>query len=251
MAWWQVVCLWASLGATARLLPCPRLTTARWSTWGAGSAHSGGSEEQRGEKATTPSVGIQPAAPSTSFQPDTKSGRWPRPGTQGAGQVGSAKRQSGALGLRRWCLVARTIHYSPPGRKRKTRYPHSPLPPLQSLEIATLPPPDIWITDVGGLAGGSAVAGAAGDAGSPLGREDPLEEGMASYSSILAWRIPWTEKPGGLQSIESQKFRHDWCDLAGTHAINSCLYVTPNSIETGPFPQAEHSSPVVECPTPT
>ena len=37
-----------------------------------------------------------------------------------------------------------------------------------------------------------------------LGREDPLEEGMATHSSILAWRIPWTEKLGGLQSIGSQ-----------------------------------------------
>ena len=37
-----------------------------------------------------------------------------------------------------------------------------------------------------------------------LGREDPLEEGMATHSSILAWRIPWTEEPGGLQSMESQ-----------------------------------------------
>ena len=37
----------------------------------------------------------------------------------------------------------------------------------------------------------------------PLGREDPLEEGMATHSSILAWRISWTEEPGGLQSIGS------------------------------------------------
>ena len=35
--------------------------------------------------------------------------------------------------------------------------------------------------------------------------KDRLEEGMAAHSSILAWRIPWTEKPGGLQSMESQK----------------------------------------------
>ena len=42
-----------------------------------------------------------------------------------------------------------------------------------------------------------------------LGGEDPLEEGMATYSSILAWRIPWTEEPGGLQSIGSQRVRHD------------------------------------------
>ena len=38
-----------------------------------------------------------------------------------------------------------------------------------------------------------------------LGWEDPLEEGMATHSSILAWGIPWTEEPGGLQSIESDK----------------------------------------------
>ena len=36
-----------------------------------------------------------------------------------------------------------------------------------------------------------------------LGQEDPLEEDMATHSSILAWRIPWTEEPGGLQSMES------------------------------------------------
>ena len=38
-----------------------------------------------------------------------------------------------------------------------------------------------------------------------LGREDPLEKGMATHSSILAWRIPWTEEPGGLQSTELQE----------------------------------------------
>ena len=38
-----------------------------------------------------------------------------------------------------------------------------------------------------------------------LGQEDPLEEGMAIHSSILAWRIPWTEEPGGLLSIGSHK----------------------------------------------
>ena len=37
----------------------------------------------------------------------------------------------------------------------------------------------------------------------------PLEEGMATHFSILAWRIPWTEDPGGLQSIESQRIGHD------------------------------------------
>ena len=38
-----------------------------------------------------------------------------------------------------------------------------------------------------------------------LGREDPLEEGLATHFSILAWRIPWTEEPGGLQSMGSQR----------------------------------------------
>ena len=42
-----------------------------------------------------------------------------------------------------------------------------------------------------------------------LGWEDPLEEGTATHSSILAWRIPWTEEPGGLQFIELQRVVHD------------------------------------------
>ena len=43
-----------------------------------------------------------------------------------------------------------------------------------------------------------------------LGREDPLEKERITHSSILAWRIPWTEKPGRLQSKGSQRVRHDW-----------------------------------------
>jgi len=42
-----------------------------------------------------------------------------------------------------------------------------------------------------------------------LGQEDPLEEGMATHSSILVWRIPWTEELGRLQSIGSQRVGHD------------------------------------------
>ena len=42
-----------------------------------------------------------------------------------------------------------------------------------------------------------------------LGREDPLEKEMATHSSILAWKIPWTEEPGRLQSMGSQRVRHD------------------------------------------
>ena len=46
-----------------------------------------------------------------------------------------------------------------------------------------------------------------------LGREDPMEEGVATYSSILAWRIPWIEEPGGLQSIALQRVGQDCSDL--------------------------------------
>ena len=42
-----------------------------------------------------------------------------------------------------------------------------------------------------------------------LGWEDPLQEGMATHSSILAWKIPWTEEPGGLQSMWLQRVGHD------------------------------------------
>ena len=43
-----------------------------------------------------------------------------------------------------------------------------------------------------------------------LGQEDPLEKGMATHSSILGWEIPWTEEPGGLQSMGSQRVGHSW-----------------------------------------
>ena len=49
-----------------------------------------------------------------------------------------------------------------------------------------------------------------------LGREDPLEKEMVTHSCIIAWRIPWTEEPGGLQFISSQRIGHDWGGLAHT-----------------------------------
>ena len=52
------------------------------------------------------------------------------------------------------------------------------------------------------------------DLGSIPGWKDPLEKEMATYSSILAWGIPWTEEPGGLQSMGSQRVRHDWATNA-------------------------------------
>ena len=54
-----------------------------------------------------------------------------------------------------------------------------------------------------------ADAGDIKNVGSILGWEDPLEQGMATHSSILAWKIPWTEKPDGLQSMGLQRIGHD------------------------------------------
>ena len=51
-----------------------------------------------------------------------------------------------------------------------------------------------------------------------LGWEDPLEKGMDTQSSILAWRILWTEDPGRLQSMGSQKVRQEWDDLEHMHS---------------------------------
>ena len=53
-----------------------------------------------------------------------------------------------------------------------------------------------------------------------LGWEDPLEKGMATHSSILAWRIPWTEEPGGLQSMGSQRVGNDWATKTFTFKKN-------------------------------
>ena len=58
-----------------------------------------------------------------------------------------------------------------------------------------------------------------------LGWEDPIEKGMAAHSSILAWRIPWTEEPGGPQSLESQRVGHDWSNWAlRTTPVKSHLF---------------------------
>ena len=52
-----------------------------------------------------------------------------------------------------------------------------------------------------------------------LSQENPMEKGMASHSGILAWRIPWTEEPGGLQFMGSQRVRQDWREGAHTHLL--------------------------------
>ena len=64
--------------------------------------------------------------------------------------------------------------------------------------------------DFPGGSDGKASAYNVGDLGSTLGREDLLEKEMATHSSILAWKIPWMEEPGRLQSMGSQRVRHSW-----------------------------------------
>ena len=54
-----------------------------------------------------------------------------------------------------------------------------------------------------------------------LGQEDPLEKGMVTHSSILAWRIPWTEKSGGLQAMGSQRVKDDWATNAFTSLLRA------------------------------
>ena len=57
-----------------------------------------------------------------------------------------------------------------------------------------------------------------------LGHEDPLEKGMATHCSILAWRIPWTEEPGGLQSMGSQKVGQDFATNTFTFPVVQALF---------------------------
>jgi len=78
-----------------------------------------------------------------------------------------------------------------------------------------------------GFPGGSVsknLPGNPGDTVQSLGLEDPLEEEMATHSSILTWEIQWTEEPGGLQSMGWQRIRHN---LATEHThMHSCLFET-------------------------
>ena len=57
-----------------------------------------------------------------------------------------------------------------------------------------------------------------------LSQEDSLEKEMAIHYSILAWKIPWMEEPGGLQSIGSQRIRHDWVTSMKMASISDQIY---------------------------
>ena len=64
-----------------------------------------------------------------------------------------------------------------------------------------------------------------GDLGSTLGSEDLLEKGTAIHSGILAWKIPWTERPGGLQSMELQRVGHNSAtSLSGLFMSKCCFF---------------------------
>ena len=77
-----------------------------------------------------------------------------------------------------------------------------------------------------------------------LGWEDPLEKEMATHSSILAWKIPRTEEPGGLQSMGSQRVRRDWV----TNTKKRSLFTT-GSISCNFFYIVQFSSVTQSCPT--
>ena len=71
-----------------------------------------------------------------------------------------------------------------------------------------------------------------------LGQEDPREKGMATHSSILAWRIPWTEEPGRLQTMGLQRVRHDWV-TDHTHTHTHTHTTVSKNTDKGPVPGRE------------
>ena len=72
-------------------------------------------------------------------------------------------------------------------------------------------PPALWESRVGSL-----------------GQEDPLEKEMATHSSILAWRIPWAEKPGRLQSMGTHRVGHDWANSLSFHFHFRVVFALPS-----------------------
>ena len=83
---------------------------------------------------------------------------------------------------------------------------------------------NIYLCCKKGFAGGSVVKNPSAKQEAQvqsLGGEDALEEGLATHSSMHAWRIPWTEGPGGLQSMGLQRVRHDQSNLVYPH-VSSC-----------------------------
>ena len=73
-----------------------------------------------------------------------------------------------------------------------------------------------------------------------LGREDPLEKEMATHSSIIAWKIPWTEEPGGLHFMGPQRVKDDWVTNRFFHFNLAAIYITS---KLWPFTFCHSSSP--------
>ena len=82
-----------------------------------------------------------------------------------------------------------------------------------------------------------------------LGQEDTLEQGMATQTRNLAWRIPWTEEPGGLQSMGSQRAGHDWVTniLITINSLTSFLSLASWTMYRNIFLYFSHSSNTAHC----
>ena len=96
-------------------------------------------------------------------------------------------------------------------------------------------------------------AGVSRETGSILGSEDPLEKGMATHSSILAWRIPWTEEPGALQSMGLRRVRHDWAQhskpihaLSLTFTSDALLNLTGSPVKM--HPESDLTNATIQVP---
>ena len=77
-----------------------------------------------------------------------------------------------------------------------------------------------------------------------LGWEDLLEEEMATHSSILAWRIPWTEEPGGLQSTGLQRVGHDWTTNTFTFPLSGYLKCFPSDTVVKNLPTIQETQEI-------
>ena len=82
-----------------------------------------------------------------------------------------------------------------------------------------------------------------------LGQEDPLEKEMATHSSFLAWRIPWREEPGRLQSTGLKRVGHNWATSLSVYMsvlISPCIHSPPSlTVSTSPF--SVSASPLFPC----
>ena len=91
-----------------------------------------------------------------------------------------------------------------------------------------------------GLPGGSVVKNLPANVGTQempvqsLGQEDPLEEEMATHSSILAWKIPWTEEPGRLEPTGSKRVGHDWARCKQKHIYSGTDFPAAPMVKTLP-----------------